>query len=107
MIEAISQKSDIKNKKKEAIRYLFTYSRFHLTSFLLPVVCILFILLLTSPAVSQEKQGTQNTVTIDFKEVELPVFIKFVSDVTGKSFVFDERIRGKVTINSPTPISTR
>ncbi|MEE8423214.1 MAG: type II secretion system secretin GspD [Thermodesulfobacteriota bacterium] len=99
MIDTIHQKTAIRNKKKEA-------SRFYLTSFLLPVVCILSILLLTSPAVSQEKQEAQNTVTIDFKEVELPVFIKFVSDVTGKSFVFDERIRGKVTINSPTPIST-
>jgi len=107
MIEAINQKKDIRSKNKEGIRSLITYSRFRLTSFLLPVVCILFILFLASPAVSQEKQVAQNTVTIDFKEVELPVFIKFVSDVTGKSFVFDERIRGKVTINSPTPISTR
>jgi general secretion pathway protein D len=71
-----------------------------------PLLSVIFILSLSSPALSIEQPGSHNAVTIDFKDVELPVFIKFVSDVTGKSFVFDERIRGKVTINSPRPIST-
>jgi general secretion pathway protein D len=40
-------------------------------------------------------------VKVDFKDVELPVFIRLVSDVTGKNFVFDERVTGKVTVITP------
>jgi general secretion pathway protein D len=44
-------------------------------------------------------------VTIDFDNVDLLVFIKFISELTGKNFVIDDAIRGKVTIISPTKIS--
>jgi general secretion pathway protein D len=44
-------------------------------------------------------------ITMDFNNVELPVFVKFVSEITGKNFVIDERVRGKVTVFSPTKIS--
>ncbi len=55
-------------------------------------------------AFAKDKAGKKMTVSLDLHEVELPVFIKFVSDITGKSFVFDERVRGKVTIISPREI---
>jgi len=45
-------------------------------------------------------------VTIDFDNVDLAVFIKFISELTGKNFVIDNAVRGKVTIISPTKIST-
>ncbi len=45
-------------------------------------------------------------VTIDFDNVDLPVFIKFISELTGKNFVVDNAVKGKVTIISPTKIST-
>ena len=44
-------------------------------------------------------------VTIDFDNVDIPVFIKFISELTGKNFVIDKAVRGKVTIVSPTKIS--
>ncbi len=44
-------------------------------------------------------------VTIDFDNVDLPVFIKFISELTGKNFVIDDAVRGKVTIVSPNRIS--
>jgi len=47
----------------------------------------------------------QPYVTIDFDNVDLPVFIKFISELTGKNFVVDDAVRGKVTIVSPTKIS--
>jgi general secretion pathway protein D len=42
---------------------------------------------------------------VDFKEVDLPVFIRLVSDVTGKNFIFDEKITGKVTVITPEAVS--
>ncbi len=44
-------------------------------------------------------------VTIDFDQVDIPIFIKFISELTGKNFVIDKGVRGKVTIISPNKIS--
>lgn len=44
-------------------------------------------------------------VTIDFDNVDIQVFIKFISELTGKNFVVDEKVKGKVTIISPRKIS--
>ena len=44
-------------------------------------------------------------VTIDFDQVNIPIFIKFISELTGKNFVIDKGVRGKVTIISPNKIS--
>ena len=61
------------------------------------------------PAWSQlapDTQGeNQRYVSIDFNNVDMQVFIKFISELTGKNFVVDRRINGKVTIISPNKIS--
>jgi len=44
-------------------------------------------------------------VTIDFDNVDIGLFIKFISELTGKNFVVDKGVKGKVTIISPTKIS--
>lgn len=44
-------------------------------------------------------------VKVDFKEVDLAVFIRLVSDITGKNFTFDEKVTGKVTVISPKEVS--
>ena len=46
-------------------------------------------------------------VSIDFNDVDINVFIKFISELTGKNFVVDRRVKGKVTIISPTKISVK
>ena len=44
-------------------------------------------------------------VTIDFDNVDIALLIKFISELTGKNFVIDKGVKGKVTIISPTKIS--
>jgi len=44
-------------------------------------------------------------VTIDFDDVDIALLIKFISELTGKNFIIDNNIKGKVTIISPTKIS--
>jgi len=46
-------------------------------------------------------------VTIDFDNVDIGLFIKFISELTGKNFVVDDGVKGKVTIISPTKISVK
>jgi len=51
------------------------------------------------------KSGSQRYVTIDFNDVDINLFIKYISELTGRNFVVDRAVRGKVTIISPTRIS--
>ncbi len=44
-------------------------------------------------------------VSFNFVDVEITAVAKFVSDVTGKNFIYDDRVRGKVTVIAPTKIS--
>ena len=49
--------------------------------------------------------ASEQFVSIDFNNVDINVFIKFISELTGKNFVIDQRVKGKVTIISPAKIS--
>jgi general secretion pathway protein D len=44
-------------------------------------------------------------VSIDFNNVDIQLFIKFMSELTGTNFVIDSNVKGKVTIISPARIS--
>jgi general secretion pathway protein D len=46
-------------------------------------------------------------VTIDFDNVDISLFVKFISELTGKNFVIDKAVKGKVTIISPTKITVQ
>jgi general secretion pathway protein D len=40
-------------------------------------------------------------ITMDFDGVDIKVFIKFIADITGKNFIIDDKVTGKVTVISP------
>src|SRR5580704_2050680 len=60
-----------------------------------------------NPAFAVESAGLppQNTITMNFQNVDIPVLAKFISEITGKNFIIDEGVRGKVTIISPTKVT--
>ncbi len=61
-----------------------------------------------SVAPSEKTSGQASSgryVSIDFNEVDIEVFVKFISELTGRNFVVDQRVKGNVTIISPTKIS--
>ena len=57
-----------------------------------------------SKPTDQTRNGSQK-VSIDFNDVDIHLFIKFISEITGKNFIVDQRVKGKVTIISPSQIS--
>ncbi len=59
---------------------------------------LVVLLLSTSTAWAQD-------VTMNFKNADIRAFIEFVSGFSGKNFLVDNRVKGSVTIVSPTPIS--
>lgn len=40
-------------------------------------------------------------VNLDFNDVDIKLLVKFIAEITGKNFVVDEKVKGKVTIISP------
>jgi general secretion pathway protein D len=57
--------------------------------------------------IAQGEQDPERFISIDFNNVDINVFIKFISELTSRNFVVDQRVRGKVTIISPSKISVK
>jgi len=51
------------------------------------------------------EEELERYVTIDFENVDINLFVKYISELTGKNFIIDKAVRGNVTIVSPTKIS--
>lgn len=63
--------------------------------------------LLASALKKDEDAGNKRTISIDFDNVDIHLFIKYISEVTGQNFVVDKAVQGNVTILSPTKISAQ
>ena len=65
------------------------------------IIVILAGLMLLYNVVAAEEEF----VSLDFDKVDIRVVIKFVSELTGKNFLVDDKVSGTVTIVSPTKVS--
>jgi general secretion pathway protein D len=45
-------------------------------------------------------------VALDFDDVDIRLFIRVISELTGKNFTIDNNVRGKVTVLSPRKLTT-
>lgn len=79
----------------------------HPSSFI--IFFILFSLFILHPSsfaeTKTQQQSKDKKVTVNFVDVEIPVVVKFISDITGKNFVFDDSVKGSVTIIAPSKLS--
>jgi len=58
-----------------------------------------------SPEPARANSPKESFISIDFNDVDIEVFIKFISELTGKNFVIDRRVKGNISVISPTRIS--
>jgi general secretion pathway protein D len=67
------------------------------------------VLLWINPALGQNRTPPppveEELVSLDFSDVELPVVVDTISRMTGFNFIYDDRVRGRVTIVSPTRVT--
>ena len=45
--------------------------------------------------------ATAKGVVLNFSDVDIATMAKFISDLTGKNFVMDDRVKGKISVFSP------
>ncbi len=66
---------------------------------------------LATPALAQngdralEVDEATGKVRIDFSDVDIEVIIDAISKLSGRNFIYDDRVRGKVTVISPSPVT--
>ena len=59
------------------------------------------IMISTIPQAHASAKG----IVMNFSDVEIATMVKFISELTGKNFVLDERVKGKISIFSPAKLS--
>lgn len=64
------------------------------------ILLILLLLFLMCPVIASAKG-----VILNFADVDIATMVKFISDLTGKNFVMDERVKGKISVYSPAKLS--
>jgi general secretion pathway protein D len=63
---------------------------------------------LLAPLPVDAQSNGNSRVALDFNDVELSVFVRFISELTGKNFVLDDAVKkagGKITVFSPTKVT--
>ena len=56
------------------------------------------LLLVLGTVAGHAASSQSDSVAVAFENVDLRVFIKFVSEVTGRVFLLDDRVRGHVSV---------
>jgi general secretion pathway protein D len=51
-----------------------------------------------------KRSPSDKYVTLDFDNVDIGVLVKFISELTGKNFLIDDKVKGKITVMSPKKI---
>ena len=49
--------------------------------------------------------GQAKGIVLNFSDVDISTMVKFISDLTGKNFIMDEKVKGKISVFSPSKIS--
>lgn len=66
---------------------------------------LVFALLLSEAAFAQSQKGANGKITLNFVDVEISSLVKIMSELTGRNFLYDETLKGKVTIIAPTRLT--
>jgi len=61
-------------------------------------VCLASLLMMPRP-------GYAKGIVLNFSDVDISTMVKFVSDLTGRNFIMDDRVKGKISIFSPSKLS--
>jgi len=66
---------------------------------------ILLISLVTLPCVRIPDVSAEELITMNFEDADIRILIKFISEITHKNFIIDDKIKGKITIISPEKVT--
>lgn len=68
------------------------------------VICLTMVIAIIASSSAFGEAKKADRVTFNFVDVDLATITKFISDITKKNFIFDERVKGKITIIAPSKL---
>src|SRR5262245_5320238 len=80
----------------------------HCRRWFLRVSLVVTIVGMLFPFSAFSQPNGSGRVALDFNEVDLSVFVRFISELTGKNFVLDDTVKkagGKISVFSPTKVT--
>ena len=92
---------------KKFLRFILHPSSFILVFVLLSSFILHPSSFSVSPSFAETKEShiKEKKVSFNFVDVDISAVVKFISEVTGKNFVFDDRVKGNITIIAPSKLS--
>jgi type II secretory pathway component GspD/PulD (secretin) len=69
-----------------------------------PNTLLLLFAILTLP-MTQSSLGQDAGITLNWKDADIRIVVEAVSEATGKNFILDPRVTGKVNLLSAEPMS--
>ncbi len=88
-----------KNNMEKTTRFMRILPHFLLTAVLSTAVLV--------PAVYTPHASAEETITLNFQDADIKAVINTVADLTGKTFIIDPRVKGKVNVISKQPLSRK
>lgn len=72
------------------------------------LIIIILALVFALPAAAQKPQGRKpaEKITLNFVDVDISSLVRIMSEITGKNFLYDEALKGKVTIIAPAKLTS-
>lgn len=70
------------------------------------VIAVMSVSAVRAHAAAKDEGAGAEMITINFVDVEISSIVRIMSDITGKNFIFDEGLRGKVTIVAPAKLTS-
>ncbi|KAB1441419.1 type II secretion system secretin GspD [Pseudodesulfovibrio senegalensis] len=70
-------------------------------------MALLAALCLPAHGQAQNAADKQGTISLDFKSVDIHILIKFISELTDRNFIVDNKVRGAVTVYSPKRLTVK
>ena len=64
---------------------------------------LLLLCILAAPVSALAAKGG---VVLNFNDVDISTMVKFISDLTGRNFIMDDRVKGKISVFSPAKLTT-
>lgn len=69
------------------------------------LIIVYAALMLSTALQTLPVQAASQGVVMNFSDVDISTMVKFISELTGKNFVLDERVKGKISIFSPSKLT--
>jgi general secretion pathway protein D len=65
---------------------------------------LILIFLISDAGISLSSEKAKDKIAINLVDVDISTMVKYISEITGKNFIYDDRLKGKITVIAPSKL---